>query len=154
MRFTVAAVGKPRDAALAAAIREYETRAARYWPLSVVEVREEPARAKKPDQVRAREADRLRAAVPKGSRLWLCDPAGKTRTSEEFAQWLQRARESARDITLLIGGAFGLDATLRTDAAGVIAFGAMTLPHELARLVLAEQLYRAGTIVRGEPYHK
>lgn len=154
MRITVAAVGKPRNAALAAAIGEYEHRAARYWPLSVIEVREESARGRKPAEVRAREADRLRAAMPKGGRMWLCDQRGAMHTSEEFAAWLQGAREAARDVALLVGGAFGLDDTLRSDASGSIAFGRLTMSHELARLVLAEQLYRAGTIVRGEPYHK
>jgi 23S rRNA (pseudouridine1915-N3)-methyltransferase len=154
MRFTVVSVGKPRDAALAAAIREYEERAARYWPLAYVEVREEPSRSKTPAEVRAREAARLRDAVPKGSTLWVCDAGGKARTSEEFAKWLQRARENARDVALLIGGAFGIDAALKADAAGSLSLSALTFPHELARLVLAEQLYRAGTITRGEPYHK
>jgi 23S rRNA (pseudouridine1915-N3)-methyltransferase len=154
MRFTVVAVGKPRDAALAAAIRDYEERASRYWPLVYTEVREEPSRAKTPDDVRAREAGRLRDAAPKGSALWVCDAGGKTRTSEEFATWLQRARESARDVALLIGGAFGLDADLKSEAAGAISLGSFTFPHELARLILAEQMYRAGTIIRGEPYHK
>ena len=154
MRFTIVAVGKPRDAALAAAIREYETRASRYWPLATVEVREEPGRGRAPREVRAREAERLRAAVPVGARFWLCDPQGKSRTSEELAAWMQKSRERAQDIALLIGGAHGLDESLRADAAGLIALGPLTLPHEIARLVLAEQLYRAGTIVRGEPYHK
>ena len=154
MRFTVAAVGKPRDAALAAAIHEYEERAARYWPLTVVEVKEDPIRGRTPAEARRRDAERLRAAVPKGSAIWLCERQGKARSSEEFAQWMQSAREAARDTALLIGGAFGLDESLHAGAAGVITFGPMTFPHELARLILAEQLYRAGTIVRGEPYHK
>jgi 23S rRNA (pseudouridine1915-N3)-methyltransferase len=154
MRFTVAAVGKPRNAALAAAILEYETRAARYWPLAFVDVKEEPVRGRTPDEARRRDAERLRAAVPKGSAIWLCDRDGKALSSEEFARWMQRSRESARDTTLLIGGAFGLHESLRDGADGILALGPMTFPHELARLVLAEQLYRAGTIVRGEPYHK
>jgi 23S rRNA (pseudouridine1915-N3)-methyltransferase len=154
MRFTVVAVGKPRDAALAAAIRDYEERAARYWPLAYVEVREEPSRSKSPAEVLSREASRLREAVPKGSALWVCDAGGKSRTSSEFATWLQRARENARDVAFVIGGAFGLDAELKSDAAGTLSLSTLTFPHELARLVLAEQLYRAGTIVRGEPYHK
>jgi 23S rRNA (pseudouridine1915-N3)-methyltransferase len=154
VRITIVAVGKPRDAALAAAIHDYETRAARYWPLNVVEVREESARGRRPADVRAKEGERLRAAVPRGGAMWLCDRDGKLQTSEEFAKWLQGARESARDMALLIGGAFGLDDELRGAAAGSLAFGRLTMSHEIARLVLAEQLYRAGTIVRGEPYHK
>lgn len=154
MRFTVASVGKPRDAALAAAIREYEERASRYWPLAYAEVREEPSRSKSPDEVLSREGARLRDAVPKGSALWVCDAGGTPRTSAEFATWLQRGRESARDIAFLIGGAFGLDPALKAAAAGSLSLSSLTFPHELARLMLAEQMYRAGTIIRGEPYHK
>lgn len=154
MRFTVAAVGKPRDAALAAAIREYETRAARYWPLEYIEVREEPSRSRAEDEVKSREASRLRDAFSKGCALWICDASVKQQTSEDFAKWMQRMREQARDIGIAIGGAFGLSADLKAEASGVISLSAFTLPHELARLVLAEQMYRAGTICRGEPYHK
>jgi len=154
MRITVAAVGKPRDAALAAAIRDYETRAARYWPLDFVEVRAEPGAGRSPDLIREREGARLRAALPPGAGVWLCDSDGVTRTSEEFAAWLQQMRERARDIAVVIGGAFGLGRAIRANAAGRLSLGPMTLAHEIARLVLSEQLYRAGTIVRGEPYHK
>lgn len=154
MRITVAAVGKPRNAALAAAIAEYESRARRYWPIDVVEVREVSARGRRPDEVRRGEAERLRAAVPRRAAVWLCDERGAARTSAQFAAWLQRGRESGRDLAFVVGGAHGLDASLRSEAAGAVSLGPLTLPHELARLVLAEQLYRAGTIVRGEPYHK
>lgn len=154
MRITVAAVGKTRDAALAAAIDDFETRAARYWPLQFVAVRAEPAASLRPSQVRDREGDRLREAIPAGTRFWLCDAAGTERTSEDFARWLQTAREDARDIGLVIGGAYGHSDALRAAAAGTLSLSRMTLSHDLARLVLAEQLYRAGTIVRGEPYHK
>lgn len=153
MRLVLAVVGRPRDPALAGLIREYETRARRYWPLEVVEVKEESARATPSAQVRAREAERLRASAP-GARLVVCDERGKSLTSAEFAAWLQRIREDARDTALVIGGAFGLADDLRRDAELSLSLAPWTLPHEMARLVLAEQLYRAGTIVRGEPYHK
>ncbi len=76
------------------------------------------------------------------------------RTSVEFAEWMQRQRELARDVAFVIGGAFGLDARVRAGALSALSLAPWTLPHEMARLVLAEQLYRAGTIVRREPYHK
>ena len=154
MRLVVAVVGKPRDAHLAGAIREYETRASRYWPLEVHEVREEPARSGSADLVRDREGDRLLAAIPAGARVVACELTGERFTSEQFAAWLQDARERARDVAILIGGAFGLGTAVRERAASALALAPWTLPHELARLVLAEQLYRAGTIVRREPYHK
>jgi 23S rRNA (pseudouridine1915-N3)-methyltransferase len=154
VRVVVVAVGKPREAALAAAITEYETRAARYWPLEVHEVRDEPARSASVEQVRDREGERLLAKVPAGGEVIACDAGGEAMSSEEFAQWLQRKREAARSIALLIGGAFGLSDTVRARAKSRLSLAAWTLPHELARLVLAEQLYRAGTIIRGEPYNK
>jgi 23S rRNA (pseudouridine1915-N3)-methyltransferase len=75
-------------------------------------------------------------------------------TSEHFARWMQDQRERARDVAILVGGAFGLGPNVRNRTNDTLALAPWTLPHELARLVLAEQLYRAGTIVRGEPYHK
>jgi len=92
--------------------------------------------------------------VPAGTDIVACDVEGTAMTSDAFAQWLQRTRESARSVALLIGGAFGLSDDVRARARSRLSLAPWTMPHELARLVLAEQLYRAGTIVRGEPYHK
>ncbi len=153
MRCILAVVGRPRDAGLAAVIQEYEVRAARYWPLEVKEVREERATSLSPDEVRRREGARLREAVG-SARLIACDETGTAHSSATFAAWLQKHREAARDIAFVIGGAFGLDRPLRDAAAERVTLAPWTLPHELARLVLVEQLYRAGTIGRGEPYHK
>jgi 23S rRNA (pseudouridine1915-N3)-methyltransferase len=154
VRVLVIVVGKPREPGLAAAIEEFETRAARYWPLDVHEVREEPARGASADLVREREGERLLAKVPAGAEVVACDVEGVAMSSDAFAQWLQRTREAARSVALVVGGAYGLSDTVRTRAKSRLSLAPWTLPHELARLVLAEQLYRAGTIVRGEPYHK
>lgn len=154
MRVLLVVVGKPRDAALAAAIREYEQRAARYWPLEVHEVREEPARAGGAAAVRDREGARLLARASTSGDMVACDVAGTGMASDQFAGWLQRQREAARDVTFLVGGAFGLADAVRQRSRTRLSLAPWTLPHELARLVLAEQLYRAGTILRGEPYHK
>lgn len=155
MQVTVAAVGKPRDAALAAAIRQYEERAAHYWPLAVVEVKEEPARGLTPTQVMDKEAERILARVPATAQRVLCEPSGgATYSSEAFAAWLQGFRERAQDVVFVIGGAFGIGAALRRPPVKTLSLAPWTLPHELARLVLMEQIYRAGTIGRGEPYHK
>jgi 23S rRNA (pseudouridine1915-N3)-methyltransferase len=151
MRLAVAVVGKPRNAALAAAIGDYEKRAARYWPLDVHEVREERASGVDPGQVREKEGDRLLERV--SGRIVACNPGGRQFTSEEFAGWLQNERESDRDVAIVIGGAFGLSETVLSQAMMKLSLAPWTLPHELARLVLAEQLYRAGSIVRGEPCH-
>ncbi len=150
----MAAVGKPRDAALAAAIRDYETRAARYWPLEVIEVKEEPGRGLPGEQVMRKEGARLLERMPAGARLVLCDPGGEALTSDAFARFLQAQREAAQDVVFVVGGAHGIGDVVRERPHRRLALAPWTLPHELARLVLAEQLYRAGTIGRGEPYHK
>jgi 23S rRNA (pseudouridine1915-N3)-methyltransferase len=144
MRFTIAAVGKPRHPALAAAIADYEQRAGHYWPLDVREVKEGTV---------DREWARLEQAAA-GTTTIVCDETGRSCTSPEFAAWLDRLRTDARDVAFVIGGAFGLPDAARTSAVHTLALAPWTLPHELARLVLAEQLYRAGTILRSEPYHK
>jgi len=154
MRFVVAVVGKPRDAHLAGAIREYESRASRYWPLEVREVRDEPVRSGSADLAREREGERLLDAIPPNAQVVACELTGRAMSSEQFAQWLQAYRERAVDVGIVIGGAFGLGEGVRRRATASLALAPWTLPHELARLVLAEQLYRAGTIVRREPYHK
>ena len=154
MRLVVAAVGKPRDRHLAAAIGEYETRASRYWPLVVAEVREASGRGVSAAEARRREGERLVERLPAGALVIACDERGDRLTSSEFAALLTVARDAARDVAFVVGGAYGLDDGVRKAASRSIQLAPWTLPHELARLVLAEQLYRAGTIVRGEPYHK
>src|SRR6476661_2560439 len=154
MRLVVAVVGKPRDRHLAAAISEYETRAARYWPLEVMEVREASGRGVSAADARSREGERLVERVPVTARLVACDERGDRLTSPQFATLVSGARDGAQDLAFVIGGAFGLSDEVRARADRSIQLAPWTLPHELARLVLAEQLYRAGTIIRGEPYHK
>jgi 23S rRNA (pseudouridine1915-N3)-methyltransferase len=154
MQLTVVVVGKVREP-LAGAVADYETRAGRYWPLVVHEVREEAARGNtSPEQVRQREGERLLERVPATAHLVVCDERGVGLTSEQFSAWLADRRERAQDVAFAVGGAFGVHAGLRSRAGTLIALAPWTLPHELARLVLVEQLYRAGTLLRGEPYHK
>lgn len=154
MKVIVAVVGKPKDRHLAAAIEEYETRAARYWPLDVVEVREGSGRGVAPEVAKEREGEKLLERIPPAATVIVCDELGDRLTSAEFSGLVGGARDRARDIAFVIGGAFGTAPAVRARATRTIQIAPWTLPHELARLVLAEQLYRAGTILRGEPYHK
>jgi 23S rRNA (pseudouridine1915-N3)-methyltransferase len=154
VRLVVAAVGKPRDRHLAAAIDEYESRAGRYWPLVVAEVREASGRGVSAADARRREGERLIERLPDGAVVLACDERGDRLTSQEFAALLTTVRDAARDVAFVVGGAYGLDDAVRRAASRSLQLAPWTLPHELARLVLAEQLYRAGTIARGEPYHK
>jgi 23S rRNA (pseudouridine1915-N3)-methyltransferase len=154
MRLVVAVVGKARNPALGEAIRDYEKRAARYWPLDVHEVREERAAGIPIDKVREREGQRLADRVPERAQTVACDIEGRSLNSAEFAELLKGARDQDRDLAFLIGGAFGLPTDLTARSSVKLSLSPWTLPHEIARLVLVEQIYRAGTIVRGEPYHK
>jgi 23S rRNA (pseudouridine1915-N3)-methyltransferase len=154
MRVSVVVIGRPRHAGLADAIRDYESRAARYWPLDVFEVKEEPGRGLSSDQVRDKEAERLTERLPGDAVVVACDPGGVVMDSEAFASWLQEQRDRARSVSFVIGGAHGLGPAVLQRANRRLSLAPWTLPHELARLVLGEQLYRAGTIMRGEPYHK
>jgi len=103
----------------------------------------------------AAEAALLDRAVPNGAVLWVLDERGAQMTSPDFAARLAVQRDSGRgDLTIAIGGANGLDPGLRARAALAISFGPMVWPHMLARVMLAEQLYRAASILAGSPYHR
>jgi len=154
MRLVVAVVGKARNPALGDAIRDYEKRAARYWPLDVHEVREERSGGIPTDKVKEREGVRLAEKIPSRAQTIACEVGGKSLSSEQFAAFLQKAREQDRDVAFLIGGAFGLSSSVAKSSNMKLSLAPWTLPHEIARLVLVEQIYRAGTIARGEPYHK
>jgi len=146
-------VGRP-GRRLAPAIDEYERRAGRYWPFDVVEVKEEKAHGQ-PDDVRAAESGRLMAAVPAGFEVVALTRKGRAWSSTRLARYLQElAVRSAPGVAFLIGGAFGLHADTIARARHRLSLSAFTLPHDIARLNVVEQIYRAGTIVRGEPYHK
>jgi 23S rRNA (pseudouridine1915-N3)-methyltransferase len=152
VKIVLAVVGKARHATVGPVVRDYEERAARYWPLVVKEVREESSGS--PEDVKRREGERLLAAVPKGAHVVVCDERGSQMTSPKFSAWLQKLREQSKDVCFLIGGAHGLSDEAKAAAQTRLALGELTMPHEMARAVLAEQLYRAGTIVKREPYHK
>jgi len=155
VKLTVLAVGKVRPP-LDAAVAEFEARAGRYWKLEVVEVTAGTGSGKEnPDRVRAAEGERIRARLPDQGEVWVLTREGKGVSSEELARSLGQASvQSLPGITFVLGGAFGLEPELADRARRRLSLSTMTLPHEVARLLLAEQLYRAGTILRGEPYHK
>jgi 23S rRNA (pseudouridine1915-N3)-methyltransferase len=111
-------------------------------------------RARRPEERRGEESRGLLAQIGRDARLVVLDERGKSVTSADFAAGIGAARDAASDYALIVGGPDGLDPELRARAHGVIAFGAMTWPHQLARVMAAEQLYRALTILTGHPYHR
>ena len=149
------AVGSPRDRNMAQAIREYETRTSRYFRFEATEVASGAGGGSAPSAVRTREADNLRRQIPKGLDAWALSRNGDAVSSRELAAALsEMATYGLPGVALLVGGAFGLDESLIRECTRTVSLSRMTLPHDMARLMLAEQLYRAGTILRGEPYHK
>lgn len=151
-RLQIVAVGRlrpPHDAAG----RMYEERVRERIGLRVDEVALEPLQ-RGVDQVHRRESERLSARVLPGAWRVALAPGGRAPSSSEaFAEWLAARLEVPRLTTFLIGGAAGLAPELVTGSDERLSLGPLTLPHQLARVVLAEQLYRAACIVAGHPYH-
>lgn len=149
MRLAILAVGRERDPHYRALFDEF---ARRCQPALVLrEVEEKRAGP----ELKAREAKLLLDAIPTGARLVALDERGTVPGSREFADRLARWRDQGtQDLAFAIGGADGLDDSVRARADWLLAFGAMTWPHRLVRIMLAEQLYRAQTILAGHPYHR
>ena len=152
MELALLAVGRLRQYYREAA-DEYAGRIRHYARLSESEIRE-ASRAGSVERQRSEEASRLRARIPDGAVVVALAREGQGWSSSDLARRLGGWQQQGRDVALLIGGSFGLDPALLTDAAHRWSLGALTLPHELARVVVLEQIYRGFTILRGEPYHK
>ena len=151
MNILVAAIGKAKPSAERELFTSYAARLPWRVDLKEIEIKKEAA----VDVRRAREGEALLAAVPEGARIIALDERGKSETSEAFAKRLGRWRDDGvRGVAFLIGGADGLDEAVRKRADAVLSFGALTWPHMLVRALLAEQLYRAHTILTGHPYHR
>jgi len=140
--------------AVAEIIDEYARRATRYWRLEWVEVDAGAKGRTDAAAVMSAEAERILARIPATADVAALTRVGKRMTSRDLSRWLDEAALRGRDVVLVIGGAFGLDESVLDRADRTLSISPMTLPHEVARLVLAEQIYRAGTISRNEPYHK
>lgn len=154
MRIVVLVVGAPGGPGLADATRAYEERAGRYFDLEVVEVRPAGGSGSEAES-REREGEALLERLPGELESFALNREGKGLTSEGLARHLSRLGTYGRPgAAFLVGGAAGLSSSVLEAADHRLSLSPMTLPHGLARLVLAEQIYRAGTIARGEPYHR
>ncbi|HYG69510.1 MAG TPA: 23S rRNA (pseudouridine(1915)-N(3))-methyltransferase RlmH [Anaeromyxobacteraceae bacterium] len=153
MKLRLVAVGRDRSGLYAPAVEEYATRLARYVRFELVEVPEAKKHAGTP-QAKEEEGAAILAKLRPAERVVLLDERGEEPTSLAFAERVQRWMNAGQDVALVIGGSDGLAPAVRARAAETLALSKMTLAHRLARLVLLEQLYRAMTILRGEPYHK
>ncbi|KIC19776.1 23S rRNA (pseudouridine(1915)-N(3))-methyltransferase RlmH [Leisingera sp. ANG-Vp] len=155
MRLHICAAGRLRSGPEKSLIDDYLTRFDRtgralgLGPARVVEIED------KKNGGMAAEAVLLRKALPKGAVICALDERGKVISSPDFADKLAGWRDSGRqDLALIIGGADGIDPSLRAEADFSISFGKMVWPHMLVRVMLAEQIYRAATILAGSPYHR
>ncbi len=153
MRLRVLAVGRDRSGLYAPAVEEYARRIGRYVKFEIVEVPEARKHAGTP-RAREEEGEALLARIAERERVVVLDERGEEETSVGFARRVERWLAGGRDVALVIGGSDGLAPAVRARASETLALSRMTFAHRLARLVLAEQLYRAMTILRGEPYHK
>jgi 23S rRNA (pseudouridine1915-N3)-methyltransferase len=152
MELVLLAVGKLRPS-YREAVDDYLRRLGRHFKVREVEVRE-ASRAPTVAAQRSEESARLLAGRPAGARLVALARQGTAWSSEDLARRVGRWTQEARPVALAIGGSRGLAPDLIAAADDRWSLGPLTLPHELARVVVAEQLYRAVTILRGEPYHK
>jgi 23S rRNA (pseudouridine1915-N3)-methyltransferase len=151
MRVIVAAIGRERTGPLRALVDQYRARC--LWPVEVVEV---VARSAGPLERRlAEEGERLLKAAPEGAPIVALDQRGDLLDSEALAARIAAWRDAGRsDLAFVIGGADGLAPAVLERADLRLAFGRMTWPHQLVRVMLLEQLYRASSILAGHPYHR
>lgn len=159
MKITIIAVGKLKERYLKDGVQEYSKRLSRFCELQIVEVEDEQAAdSLSPaleEQVKRKEADRILKKVKDGSLLCILDIKGENLGSVGFANRLQGFLVSGTsNMTFVIGGSLGLDAALAKRADFRLSLSEMTFPHQLTRLILLEQLFRAFKIMNGETYHK
>lgn len=156
MKILILAVGQRQPAWVDAAVNDYLARFPADFKVELRELKAEPrtGRADEAERCRSAESGRLRGAVPAGSQLIALDERGKDWTTQQLAERLGRWRDGGDSVTFAIGGPDGLDESFRHDARLQLRLSSMTLPHALARVLLAEQLYRAWSILARHPYHR
>lgn len=154
MRLVVAAIGQRQPAWADAAWDDFAKRFPADCRLELKALKAEPRPGKSAAQCMAAEAQRLEAALPKGARRVILDERGSRLTTAQLAERLQFWRGDGRDVALLIGGPDGLDPALKATADETLRLSDLTLPHAFARVLLAEALYRAWSLMQGHPYHR
>lgn len=159
MNITILAVGKIKESFYREALDEYRKRLGRYCRLEIVEVSDEPVPEKaspaQEELIKEKEAQRILKRLRDGSFVVTLEIAGKKYDSEKFADKLENlALTGKSQLVFIIGGSLGLHSSVSAQADLKLSFSDMTFPHQLMRVILAEQIYRAFRIISGEPYHK
>ena len=153
MKISLLMVGKTTDARLVSLIDEYQQRLKHYVPFELVVLPDiKNAKSLTQDQLKAAEGEAILAKVGT-TEVVLLDEHGAEYRSVDFASWLQKKMGSGRDLTLVIGGAYGFSPAVYERANGKLSLSQMTFSHQMIRLMAIEQIYRAMTILRNEPYH-
>jgi len=155
MKIRIVAIGQRQPSWADAAVDDYLSRFPSDYKVELKALKAEARSGQgDPARIRAAEAARIHAAVPAGCALVALDEHGKDWTTRQLADQLERWRDAGESVAFVIGGPDGLDEQLRRDARLQLRLSSMTLPHALARVVLAEQLYRAWSILANHPYHR
>lgn len=154
MKILILAVGDKLPAWAETAVTDYVKRMPREVRVEVVPIKPEKRTGQSVERIKALEAARIREKLPSGSTLVALDEHGREQSTRELSQTLATWLQSGRDIALAIGGADGLDADILNQAEAKLSLSRLTLPHALARVLLAEQLYRAWTLLANHPYHR
>ncbi|MCM1026896.1 MAG: 23S rRNA (pseudouridine(1915)-N(3))-methyltransferase RlmH [Roseburia sp.] len=159
MKITIICVGKIKESFFREAVAEYGKRLSRYCRLEILEVADEKtpdgASRAQEEQIKAREGGRILEKIRDDALVCALEIGGEKLSSEGFADWLEKAAIGGTShIVFVIGGSLGLHESVIRRADMRLSFSDMTFPHQLMRVILAEQIYRAFRIIQGEPYHK
>lgn len=154
MKITLLVVGKTTDTHIELLIQEYQKRLAHYIPFNIQVIPElKNTKALTPEQQKQTEGELILRTINSSTDLVLLDEHGKEFRSIEYADYLQKKMSSGRDVVFVVGGPYGFSRAVYERANGKISLSKMTFSHQMVRLFFVEQIYRAMTILRGEPYH-
>lgn len=154
MKITLLVVGKTTDSHIEALIQEYQKRLTHYLPFTLQVIPElKNTKALTMEQQKQAEGELILRTITPATDLILLDEHGKEYRSIEFADYVQKRMSSGRDVVFVVGGPYGFSEAVYRRANGKISLSKMTFSHQMVRLFFVEQIYRAMTILRGEPYH-
>lgn len=154
MKITLLVVGKTTDSHIEALIQEYQKRLTHYLPFALQVIPElKNTKALTSEQQKQAEGELILRTITSATDLILLDEHGKEYRSIEFADYIQKRMSSGRDVVFVVGGPYGFSEAVYQRANGKISLSKMTFSHQMVRLFFVEQIYRAMTILRGEPYH-
>lgn len=154
MKITLLVVGKTTDSRLISLIEDYRKRLIHYVPFELVVLPDlKNTKSLSEEQIKTAEGEAILRFVTPSMDVVLLDEHGREFRSVEYAEWLQKKMGSGKDLTLVIGGPYGFSEAVYQRADGKVSLSRMTFSHQMIRIMVIEQIYRAMTIIRGEPYH-